>query len=60
MSETKNRHMTPEEFRLSGYAVVDWVARYMEEVEKYPVLSRVQPGRSRRCWAISTRSSSPA
>ncbi len=37
-------HMTPEEFRKQGHAFVDWVARYMENVEKYPVLSQVKPG----------------
>jgi aromatic-L-amino-acid/L-tryptophan decarboxylase len=37
-------HMSPEEFRKQGYAFVDWVARYMEEVEGYPVLSQVKPG----------------
>lgn len=36
--------MTPEEFRKNGYKVVDWVADYMENVEKYPVLSKVRPG----------------
>ncbi len=39
--------MTPEEFRRSGYAAVDWIARYMEEVESYPVLSRLEPGEVR-------------
>ena len=37
-------HMTPEEFRENGYAVIDWIADYMEQVEQYPVLSRVEPG----------------
>jgi len=37
-------HMTPDEFRENGYAVVDWIARYLEHVEEYPVLSRVDPG----------------
>lgn len=37
-------HMTPEEFRENGYAVVDWIADYMENVEEYPVLSQVEPG----------------
>lgn len=37
-------HMTPEEFRKNGYAVIDWVANYMEQVETYPVFSQVQPG----------------
>ncbi len=34
-------HMTPEEFRRHGRAVVDWVADYMERVETLPVASRV-------------------
>jgi aromatic-L-amino-acid decarboxylase len=37
-------HMTPEEFRANGYAVVDWVARYLETVEDLPVLPSVEPG----------------
>jgi aromatic-L-amino-acid decarboxylase len=37
-------HMTPEAFRRNGYALVDWIARYMETVEDYPVLSRAAPG----------------
>ena len=37
-------HMTPDEFRRCGHALVDRIARYMEEVESYPVLSRAQPG----------------
>ena len=40
-------HMTPEEFRRHGQAVVDWIARYLERVEQYPVLSRVGPGEIR-------------
>ena len=39
--------MTADEFRRHGYAVIDWIARYMEEVERYPVLARVQPGEVR-------------
>jgi aromatic-L-amino-acid/L-tryptophan decarboxylase len=38
------RHMTPEEFRRHGYATVDWVASYLERLERFPVLSRVGPG----------------
>ncbi len=37
-------HMTPEEFRENGYAVIDWIADYMEHVEQYPILPEVQPG----------------
>ena len=38
------RHMTPDEFRRAGHAVIERIARYMEEVERYPVLSRAAPG----------------
>ena len=44
MSTEKSFHMTPEEFRRYGRAVVDWIADYYENIESYPVLSRVQPG----------------
>ena len=37
-------HMTPDEFRRCGYALVERVARYMEEIEGYPVLSQARPG----------------
>ena len=36
--------MSAEEFRRYGHIVVDRIARYMEEVERAPVLSRAQPG----------------
>jgi aromatic-L-amino-acid/L-tryptophan decarboxylase len=36
--------MDPEEFRTIGKEVVDWMADYLKEAEKYPVLSRVKPG----------------
>ncbi len=39
--------MTPDEFRVHGHALVDWIARYWERVEDYPVLSTVEPGRIR-------------
>ncbi len=47
MSETKNYHMTPDEFRHYGRAVVDWIADYYERVETFPVLSQVEPGQIR-------------
>ena len=37
-------HMTPDEFRRHGHAVVDWIASYYERIESFPVLSQVQPG----------------
>lgn len=36
--------MTPEEFRKHAHELVDWMADYMENVEKYPVRSPVKPG----------------
>ncbi len=43
-AERVSYHMTADEFRRHGRAVVDWVADYMERVESFPVQSRVQPG----------------
>jgi aromatic-L-amino-acid decarboxylase len=40
-------HMSPEEFRRHGHAVVDWIARYLETVEEYPVAPDVSPGEIR-------------
>ncbi len=37
-------HMSPEEFRQWGYALVDWVAEYQKRVESLPVMSAVQLG----------------
>src|SRR5437867_4824276 len=36
--------MDPAEFRKHGYALVDWVADYLANSDRYPVLSRVSPG----------------
>jgi aromatic-L-amino-acid decarboxylase len=36
--------MTPEEFRKHGYALVDWIADYLEAIERHPVGSLVEPG----------------
>ena len=40
-------HMTPDEFRRHGAEVVEWIARDMERVEDFPVLSRSRPGEVR-------------
>ena len=32
------------EFRDAGHRIVDWVADYLDNVDRYDVLSRVQPG----------------
>src|SRR5271170_2038367 len=47
MPEPKSFHMSPEEFRRQGHAVVDWIADYHSRIESFPVLSRVQPGEIR-------------
>jgi len=47
MPEEPSYHMTPEEFRRFGRAVVDWLAAYRERVASLSVLSRVRPGEVR-------------
>jgi len=45
MSESRpTPDMSPEEFREWGHKFVDWVADYLGHPERYPVLSRVEPG----------------
>ena len=44
MSEENSFHMTPNEFRHWGHALVDWIAEYQERIESLPVLARTQPG----------------
>ncbi|MCX6568705.1 MAG: pyridoxal-dependent decarboxylase [Candidatus Aminicenantes bacterium] len=36
--------MKNEDFRLAGHQFVDWIADYFENIEKFPVLSPVEPG----------------
>jgi aromatic-L-amino-acid/L-tryptophan decarboxylase len=36
--------MTPEEFRVHGHALVDWIAGYLEGIEDQPVAAAVAPG----------------
>ncbi|MFY0605208.1 MAG: aspartate aminotransferase family protein [Cyclobacteriaceae bacterium] len=36
--------MTSEEFRKNAHEAVDWVADYLESIEKFPVKSPVNPG----------------
>ena len=36
--------MTPGQFREEGKKVIDWIADYYENIEKYPVLSQAKPG----------------
>ncbi|MCH8084750.1 MAG: hypothetical protein IH885_10995 [Myxococcales bacterium] len=32
MNDETTYHMTPDQFRRHGHAMVDWIARYMEQV----------------------------
>ncbi len=36
--------MTPDEFRKHAHDLVEWMAGYLENIEKYPVRSQVKPG----------------
>jgi aromatic-L-amino-acid/L-tryptophan decarboxylase len=36
--------MSADEFRRHGHAMVEWIARFMEDPGRYPVLARVAPG----------------
>ena len=36
--------MTPEEFRTHAHRLVDWMADYMSEVERFPVRAQTRPG----------------
>ena len=47
MPQETTFHMTPEEFRRHGHAVVDWIADYQARIESYPVLSSAKPGQIR-------------
>ncbi|HWY53342.1 MAG TPA: pyridoxal-dependent decarboxylase [Terriglobales bacterium] len=47
MPDEKTFHMSPDEFRRHGHAVVDWIADYYARIESYPVLARVEAGQVR-------------
>ena len=47
MSKETSYHMTPDQFRRHGRAVVDWIADYYERIESFPVLSKAEPGQIR-------------
>jgi aromatic-L-amino-acid decarboxylase len=36
--------MTPDEFRRHGHEAIDWIAEFLENPGRYPVLSRSTPG----------------
>src|SRR5215467_932048 len=53
VSEEKSLHMTPEEFRRYGHAVVDWIADYQSRIESFPVQSRLKPGEVRASLPVN-------
>jgi len=40
--------MPSAEFRKFGYQLIDWIADYLDNVEKYPVLPNIKPGDIRK------------
>jgi aromatic-L-amino-acid decarboxylase len=40
--------LDPGAFRTEAHRLVDWISRYLEGAERYPVLSRVRPGEIRQ------------
>jgi aromatic-L-amino-acid decarboxylase len=44
MSNEKSYHMTSDDFRRHGRAMVDWIADYYDRIESLPVLAQVEPG----------------
>src|SRR5271155_3533598 len=53
MADEKSFHMTPDEFRRHGHAVVDWIADYHSRIESSPVLSQVKPGQIRASLPVN-------
>ena len=43
-----NADMSAEDFRQSGYRLIDWIATFFENVDGYPVLPAIQPGDIRK------------
>jgi len=39
--------LPPDEFRRLGHAAVEWIARFLEAPDRFPVLARVKPGQVR-------------
>jgi aromatic-L-amino-acid decarboxylase len=60
MTEENNYHMSPEQFRKYGRAVVDWIADYYERIETLPVLSGVEPGQIRSSLPVKPPQKSEA
>ena len=48
MNNKDTIHMSIKEFKENGYKVIDWIADYYENIESYPVLSKIKPGELRK------------
>lgn len=44
MTKINNPDMPPTDFRHHGRALINWIADYLTDPRKYPVLPRIQPG----------------
>lgn len=44
---------TSDEFRAAGHKLIDWIGDYLDGVDRYDVLSRVQPGDIAKKFAAS-------
>ncbi|KAH0735650.1 hypothetical protein KY285_011364 [Solanum tuberosum] len=44
INTSSSRLIDPEEFRRQGHMMVDFLADYFQNIEKYPVRSQVEPG----------------
>ena len=44
---------TSDEFRAAGHKLIDWIGDYLDNVDQYDVLSRVQPGDIARQFAAA-------
>lgn len=58
MSNETSIGMDPEEFRKHGKEVIDWIADYLKNAEKYPVFSLVRPGEIKNQLPISAPATS--
>ncbi|HEX4841908.1 MAG TPA: pyridoxal-dependent decarboxylase [bacterium] len=47
-SRAPSGDMPPEQFRAAAHKAADWVADYLAEMERYPVLAQTVPGAIRR------------
>src|SRR5205807_1977324 len=47
MPDETSLHLSPDDFRRHGHAVIDWIADYYARIESFPVLSELEPGKIR-------------